>query len=77
MLVDVEAPDDRFAAALHHQPGQDVDQRRFGMPLGPSRPNLSARNIEADIVKRALPAGIGFREDSIRIAASERLIQAA
>src|SRR5262249_43241090 len=41
--------------ALHHQPGQDVDQRRLARAIGAEQPeNLPARNVEAYLVQRAL-----------------------
>src|SRR3546814_9451966 len=61
MLVDVEAPDRGGAAALVNEAGEDVDQGRLaGAVRAEQAENLSARNVEADPVQRALAAGVGF-----------------
>src|SRR5690242_11454678 len=63
MLVDIEAPDDNFAGAFHHEPSKDVDERRLAGPVGSEESeDLPARNLEADIVQRNLPARISLRQ---------------
>ena len=63
MLVDVEAPDVDLAAGLHDQSGEDVDQGRLARAVGAEQPeNLPARNVEADVVERALAALVGLRQ---------------
>jgi hypothetical protein len=50
------------AAGLHDQPGEDVDQGRLARAVGAEQPeDLAARHVEADLVERALAAGIGLR----------------
>src|SRR3546814_18977957 len=69
MLVDVEAPDRGGAAALVNEAGEDVDQGRLaGAVRAEQAENLSARNVEADPVQRALAAGIGF----LKVVAADR-----
>src|SRR4030095_2603124 len=59
VLLNVEAPYFGAAARLHHQPGENVDQCRLARAVGAEQPeDLSARNVEADFVERAL--GLGF-----------------
>ena len=54
MLVDIEAPPSR-ARGLDHKSRKDVDQRRLARAIGTQQPeNLAARNVEADMVERAL-----------------------
>ena len=67
VLVDVEAPDGRPAAAFADQPGEDVDQRRLAGAVGAEQPeDLAARHVEADVVERQLAlaalARIGLRQ---------------
>ncbi len=50
-------------AALHDQSGEDVDEGRLACAVGAEQAeDLAARNVEADIVERELPAGVGLRK---------------
>jgi len=61
MGVNVEAPDIRAAAALAHEPGEDVDQGRLAGAVGAEQPEYpAARHVEADPVQGALAARIGL-----------------
>jgi hypothetical protein len=61
VLVDVETPDVHLAAGLHDEPGKDVDEGRLARAIGAEKAeNLAARDVEADVVQRTLPALIGL-----------------
>ena len=61
LFVDIGAPDAGGAGAADHQPGQNIDQRRFAGAVRAQQPeDRAARYLQADPVERAdAAAGLG------------------